>query len=227
METIGKDTNVLLNSSIEFLDRSESNPLISAVVKTPSGYKLLQVKQCLVAIPPTLDKLAGFDLNSLERGLFTQFKFSQYFTGLLEGVPLPPNTTISNFSPDPDNYFLPRLPSIYQLDNSFRSTDLTGVKFGSDPNMSMSEAKAQIIAEIKRALPGSRPRFIELHSHMPFGLHVSSQAIQDGFYQQLNKLQGLRRTFWTGSAWHVHDTSLLWNFTEGVMAQMLAPVQVD
>ena len=224
LDTIGKDQNVLLNSSIEFLDRSESSRFISAVVKTPSGYKLLRVKQCLVAIPPTLDRLTGFDLSSQETDLFCQFAFSQYFTGVLEGVPLPPNTTIGNFSPDPANYFLPRLPSTYQLDNSFQSTDLTGVKFGSGPKMSMTEAKTQIIAEIKGALPGSMPRFIELHSHMPFGLHVSSEAIRHGFYDRLNKLQGHQRTFWTGSAWHVHDTSLLWNFTEGVMAQMLESI---
>ena len=35
-----------------------------------------------------------------------------------------------------------------------------------------------------------------------------------GFYDDLYALQGYRSTWYTGAAFHVHDSSRLWNFTE-------------
>ena len=33
-------------------------------------------------------------------------------------------------------------------------------------------------------------------------------------------LQGERGTWWTGAAWDTHESSLLWGFSEGVVATL-------
>ncbi|KIJ27447.1 hypothetical protein M422DRAFT_271356 [Sphaerobolus stellatus SS14] len=57
--------------------------------------------------------------------------------------------------------------------------------------------------------------------HTPFELVVSKEQIAAGFYKELYGLQGARRTWWSGAAFHTHDSSLLWQFTEGIVQRMV------
>jgi hypothetical protein len=59
-------------------------------------------------------------------------------------------------------------------------------------------------------------------SHTPFELTVPPEAIADGFYKKLYSLQGCRHTFYTGAAFHTHDSSLLWQFTETLLPNITA-----
>ena len=40
--------------------------------------------------------------------------------------------------------------------------------------------------------------------------------------EKLNALQGRNRTFYTGAAFHTHDSSLLWQFTEALLPRIAA-----
>jgi hypothetical protein len=71
-------------------------------------------------------------------------------------------------------------------------------------------------------LPTTTPEFAVFASHSPFELTVPAGAIEAGFYQKLYSLQGRHRTFFTGAAFHTHDSSLLWQFTEGLLPQIAA-----
>jgi hypothetical protein len=57
-------------------------------------------------------------------------------------------------------------------------------------------------------------------SHSPFELTVSPDDIAGGFYRQVNALQGHRHTYYNGGAFHTHDSSLLWQFTEGLLPRI-------
>jgi hypothetical protein len=196
------------------MDRSSAG--IKAIASTPTGLKLIHAKQVLITSPPKTDLLKFFDLSDKERRLFSQFNNSAYYTGLLRNTGIPDNTTLLNARPDTE-YFLPGLPGLYRL----YPTGLPGlinVKFGSPVVLSDNTVKEHIISAIRRlgeqgTFPGAGTKkieFVEFQGHNPFELTVSTHAIRKGFYKDLYALQGQRSTWYTGAAFHTHDSTLLW-----------------
>ena len=59
-------------------------------------------------------------------------------------------------------------------------------------------------------------------SHVPFELTVGTADIAAGFYRSLGALQGRNHTYYTGAAFHTHDSSLLWRFTEALLPRIAA-----
>lgn len=220
LDVLGNDTNVFLKSNILAVTRNRGSEFSTAVLSTPSGYKLVEARQILFTIPPMIDRLRDIDLDETEIDLFSQFQGNGYFTALLENASVAENTTITNRADNPANFYLPRLPTTYTIGTTFTRSNLTSAKFGTSFRVKLGAVQTQIVSETRRVILGSRPQMVTLVDHAPFGLQVSARAIKRGFYRKLYQLQGRDRYFWSGAAWHVHDSSLLWNFTETVLAQM-------
>lgn len=220
LQLLGNGTGVLLSSRIAGMARDLPGQFVHAVINTSSGLKLLRAKQVLFTIPPLLDQVSELDLDRQEYSLFSEFSSTKYYSGLLQHAVISAEKILSNMVDNPETFYLPRLPTTFTYAMNVPS-NLTSVKFISNiTSMTAAQVKTQIIAEARRVIPGSKPQLVAFISHAPFGLQVSANAIRDGFYQKLNRLQGRRRSFWTGAAFHVHDTALLWNFTESILAQM-------
>jgi hypothetical protein len=208
--------DALVSSHVLDVDRSSS--CVKVLVKTPSGTKLIKTNKLLITIPPKLNILKNFDLDDTERDLFAQFTNSAYYTALLTNTGIPDNTNIINIGLDTP-YQIPHLPGIY----GFQPTgvpNLLDVKYGAAHGLPDKQVQADILARITLinekagvATP-SDMKFVAYQSHTPFELAVSAEAIEDGFYRKLYALQGRRSTWWMGAAFHTHDSSLLWNFTE-------------
>lgn len=87
--------------------------------------------------------------------------------------------------------------------------------------------KAEILASVARLgaagtfNTSSSAELATFASHTPFELTVSKEAIAGGFYKKLYNLQGQRNTYYTGAAFHTHDSSLLWQFTEALLPRIL------
>jgi hypothetical protein len=84
-----------------------------------------------------------------------------------------------------------------------------------------------MVADIRRLrTAGSYP--VELagleifKAHVPFEMVVRPGDIANGFYRRLYGLQGRNGTFYTGAAFHTHDSSLLWRFTEELLPRIMA-----
>ena len=200
--------------------RDSPGPYGHAIVATPSGHKLIRARQFLFTIPPQLDILTGFDLNHEGTRLFSCFEHMDYYTGLLENTPIRNKTALSNRVPNPSTLYLPLLPATYTLGPTEPESSLTNVKFGSNISLPTEAVLNQILSDAGRLLPGKSGEFRVFMKHGPYALRVSPELIRSGFCQDLNRLQGQRRSFWTGAAWHTHDSSLLWNFTETIIALM-------
>lgn len=220
LDALGNDTNVFLDSSILSMARNQGGEFGTVVISTPSGWKLIQARQVLFTIPPMIERLHEVDLDKTEIDLFSQFQGNGYFTALLQNASVPEYTTFYNRVDKPANFYLPGLPSSYTIGTTFTPSDLTNAKFGTSFRVKLGAVQTQILSEARRIIPGSRPQMVTLLDHAPFGLQVSARAIKKGFYRKLYQLQGRDRYFWSGAAWHVHDSSLLWNFTDTVLAQM-------
>lgn len=214
--------NVLLQSHVIATDRSGDD--VKVLVRTPQGLKLILAKKLVITIPPKLNHLQGIDLSSNETTLFTQFVNSAYYTALIRNTSLPLNTRLTNIASNTP-YNDPVLPAIYSIDPT-RVPGLYSVKVGSATALPKEQVQALIVDSVRRLEKSNdtttTPVFAAYQSHTPFELTVSKEAIQAGFYRELYALQGQLHTWYTGAAFHTHDSALLWQFTEGLIPGILA-----
>ena len=213
---------VLLSSNVISTTRDDNGAKIA--VSTPAGLKHFQCKRLVLAIPPTPRNLAPFAFNATEISLFQQFTATGYYTGLIRNSGIPDNTSIQNTAAD-NPYNLPTLPCLY----GFGATGVPGlhqVLYASSLPSPIKAVEADIIKTLKRlqaagTVSPSLPEFAIFVSHSPFQFTVSVDAIQNGFYSHLNALQGVRSLFLTGAAFEAQDSSLIWQFTESLLPQIV------
>ena len=186
---------------------------------------MILAKKLVVTIPLKLDNLAGFDLSPNETSLFTQFLNSAYYTSILRDTNIPSDFRLQNTGSN-TTYNLPVLPGVYSMYPT-QVPGLFSAQFGSASALSDEQVQALIVESVLRlgaagTLDATTPEFAAYRSHTPFELTVSKEAIQGGFYKELYALQGQQHTWYTGAAFHTHDSSLLWQFTEGLIPGILA-----
>ena len=219
---LGEDT--LLQSTVLQMERDPKQGIIRVVVKTPSGTKLITARKLLVAIPPKLDNLRGFDLSDTERSLFSQFENHHLFTALLNNTGIADGLTLINASPD-RRYNLPSLPGPHWAYPG-HIPGLTQLFYESTEPIAPETVKSNIIENIRTLrsaawIPPAAPDFLAFEDHSPYLLTVSPRAIVGGFYADLNALQGQRNTYYTGAAFQTHNSAQIWNFTEGIVEKMV------
>lgn len=218
--SLGED--IYLNSTIIAMDRGGKEHA-TIIAKTQAGLVQMQCQKVVFTVPPKIDNLEGFDLSGKEIKLFGQFLNAGYYTGLIRNSGLPDNVSVTNVGAD-TLYNLPLLPSIYGLWQT-GIPGLMNVQYGSNSTLSDDFVKSHILASTKSLQVAdknisSQPELAVYYSHSPFECHVPAKAIAAGFYKKLYALQGQRRTFYTGAAFHTHDSSLLWQFTEALLPKI-------
>jgi hypothetical protein len=221
-------SNVLLKSHVVAMDRKTSGDgYVRLIVSGPTGKKLIQTKRLLVTIPPKVSNMHGFDLTPNEKAIFGQFRNSGYYTGIIRHTGLPENLQFNNIATDTP-YNLPALPGIYNVIPT-RISGLYTMTYGTlNGELPAGRVKEAVVADIKRLArqnPGngtSKPDFIAFESHSPYELTVSADAIKAGYYSKLYALQGQGNTWYSGAAFQMHDSGLLWNFTEHLLPRVVA-----
>ena len=215
--------NILLNSNVVKLKRS-SQGRVRMVISTGADLTLVSCQKLIMAIPPKLESLEGWDLDTSERHLFAQFVNTGYYTGLLRNTGLPNNISIVNVSPKTE-YNQMILPGIYNLVQT-NIPGLVGVTFGSAHALPDHDVQKQILSDVRKLnYPGKgpcNPEFVVFSRHTPFELTVSTAAIARGFYRAISDLQGKRHTWCTGAAFHTQDSALIWEFTEALLQNITA-----
>lgn len=208
--------NVFLNSTVLAMDRTVT-PLKIAV-STPAGNKLLLATKLISSVPPLLSNLQHYDLVAKETALFAQFFANGYYTGLLNNTGIvTANQSYVAAAPTTRDHIPPE-PGLYSL-NLEPNTTLTHVYFASAHVLPPEQVQAQIMGAVnrlrqKQGLPAEKAQWAAFKSHAPFNLQVSAEAIADGFYEKLYRLNGERGTFWNGAAFQSQDSSVLWQYTE-------------
>lgn len=219
--------SVLLKTTVVHADRNkrDKDGYLSIIVSSADcpRPKLIRAKQLLITIPPTLSNLAPFNLDTPEKEVFSKLTYETYITGLINNTGIAPNIGLTNVNPA-NPYGLPDLPAVY----SFGGTIIPGLasfKYGGPLDISDEAAKKDILNTLKKleanGLVKGNPEIVAYSNHKPFWMKVGSDEIAKGFYAKMYGLQGRRGTWWTGGAWFVHDSSMLWRFTEGVLAELV------
>ncbi|KAI0964707.1 FAD/NAD(P)-binding domain-containing protein [Xylaria arbuscula] len=225
--------NILLESTVISTNRRKNTGYPSTkdsraelLVSTRNGgFKLLSCKQVVLAIPPELSNLDGWDLTDQEHDVFSRYTSANgYWTGLVRNVGL--NQTLSIWNAAAGTPFnIPVLPALYSLSPVGVIDDVWSIKFAADvPTMTDDEVKSYVEREIQTIQRSQNatlttPEWLIFETHNPMHLQVSPEDIKNGFFRRLTALQGgLDGTmFYTGAAFHTHYSSLLWRFNREVL----------
>ncbi|KAF7552289.1 hypothetical protein G7Z17_g4420 [Cylindrodendrum hubeiense] len=222
-ELLGDDA--LVSSRVVSATRSNSG--VRVVVRTPNGSRTIVAEKLLIAMPPLASNMDPFGLNSAERSLFTKFKASGWYVGLVRADGLPESFAYQNTRPD-TRHNLPQLPALYQMS----PTVVPGIylvrygSLGQTPDATVKRDMLRTFNRVRTSVLGQqsnqfRPaELLAFSSHYPFNLHVATNEIARGFYNKLDDLQGRRSTWYTGAAIISHGTGALWNFTDNLVDRM-------
>ncbi|MFC0532793.1 NAD(P)-binding protein [Phytohabitans kaempferiae] len=215
--------DALLGATVRQVHRGSRQ--IHVRVATPQGPRVIQCRKLVITVPPLLSTFDGFDLDGTERAIFGRFGYHHYWTAVARLGGIPAGVSLVNVGADTP-YNLAPLPGFYGLTVT-GVPDLWGVKYGATGPLSDSAVRAAIVADIRRLrTAGTYPvEFAGLEvfkAHNPFELVVRPGDIARGFYRRLYDLQGRNNTFYTGAAFHTHDSSLLWRFTEELLPRIAA-----
>ncbi|KAL4815493.1 hypothetical protein BDW67DRAFT_185768 [Aspergillus spinulosporus] len=211
-------SNVLLQSTVIAAERA-ANDSVKLVVRTASGNKLIIASQLLVTIPLTLDNMAPFALDMRERALFSQFQNTAYYCGLVSQTGLHAGTSYVNTGTNTP-YHIPEFPNMYHI--SPTAVDgLYSFWYGGDHTLVEDQVRTNITATIQRLSGSNQPvEFVAFSSHTPFSLHVPAEAIAEGFYTELNRLQGYRNTWYTGALF-TPSAATVWELTRQLLPSII------
>jgi hypothetical protein len=214
-------SNVLLNAHVCSIRRSD---VVETLVNTPQGMTLIRSSKLVWAAPPTVQNLAPVDLDGLETSTFAKLRAKEYSTGIVKIRGLPVGLSLVNAAAD-TLCNLPPLPGIYRLQAT--TPELYIALFGADTplqDVPIQQAISNSVMQIARAgtYPVEFDGFDIFSNHAPFQLGVTGAQIAGGYYKILNSLQGRNNTFYNSATFQTNDSSAIWQFTEGLLPQMLS-----
>jgi hypothetical protein len=182
----------------------------------------IAAKKVLVTIPPTLDNLAGFDLDDEETYLFEQWSDVPYYVGVTTQTGLPDLTNFINVDTTSVGN-LPSVPYVWRLETVGVPGYQTVKVIGEADSVKARGLVYDAVTKIGNSLatldlggstgPGD-DIFAAWQPHALLGLNVPTDSIRSGFYKSLYGLQGRHNTYWTGNAWASDYSPLLWAFTD-------------
>jgi hypothetical protein len=214
---------------------AHKDDLTTLLLQTPTGKKRIRTRQILMTIPPSVVSLnPAFSMDDHETSFLSQFRCNWYWAGVMRNAQLPdfevPNVELTNPGA------VPTIPGMYVFEAT-AAPDIHTFWYGAaagpanqteervrkgvlDTIVRLKAAANQQSGPSSNVKEGDKIEFLAFGDFNPFACMVDSEAIEGGFYRDLYGLQGYRNTWWTGSAFHTHDSSALWEFKEGVIRNM-------
>lgn len=209
-----KECKVKINLSHEVrcIDRSGKNPVIKYTAPKPySSFYRWGKQECdslIFAFPPSITNLerAGLDLTEEEYDVFSEVDTHNYFSSAVEfelpfGVSYIANS--SNSSVPPPNIGEP----VAVLRLSAASNVSTSWSWGPD-NEYQSEASARDLLQTTMSKINKDPRNVTAQAQplssdeirafrkWDYFPHFGSEALRNGAYGYLNRIQGCNKSFW-------------------------------
>lgn len=194
---------------------------------------IVNAKKLLIAIEPVATKLAAFDLDGYEEEVFSKFQFSREYTGIVSNPSLPTNHSVTNLPYDanyntyktfPDFNFTTSFDCVDYDSDLFRIIMVGDEQFGPEEAKGLVQRNFKTLAQsgILAASNQTDLKFEAFSEHGPMHDSVSGEDLQAGFIQDLLGLQGLRSTWYTGAAFSSNYQTILWQYNEILLPQMLA-----
>ncbi|KAL4998504.1 hypothetical protein BDV10DRAFT_166706 [Aspergillus recurvatus] len=225
---IDESNNIFYDSTAIQTARDENGVEVVILNAKTGTQTLIRAKKLLIAFPPVLDKLSGFDLTAQESALFAKWTYVNYYAAVVTNTAVPDNFNILNTDPANQPGSLPTTPFNWALEYSGVPGYFMN-KIVGEANLTEAEARALIINDVKRMSStgtfkikdGQEPEIAAFASHSPETLMVSVEDVKAGFYKKLYGLQGQASTFYTGYTFCTDYSTVLWNYTSGIVDRIV------
>ncbi|KAL4819965.1 hypothetical protein BDW67DRAFT_181675 [Aspergillus spinulosporus] len=207
--------------------RTRKRDGVRLIVDTPTGRKLIIAKQLIVGIPPILDNMRSFGLDSHEHSVLSHIYGLPYYGGVVGNTGLAPGFSYKNYAAN-SSYNLAEIPSVV----AFNPSPVGGLFYywynapQPVPQRRIETEARDAIKTLQRLTNSTtqpEPKFLAFSDFAPYQLRVSAEAIRNGFYDDMYGLQGHRNTWYTGTLF-VTGSSQVWNNTEVMLPEILAAV---
>lgn len=221
-------SDVYLNSTVVAGNRSTAKAGgVQLIIQSPTGYKLVLAKQLVLGIPPILDNMTPFHLDTQEKGVLSQIYGLPYYGGVVKNTGLSEKNSYTNVGANTEFHVAntPNIPNInpssvdghfYYWYNSLRPVAQTQVE-------SAALSVIKTMQKLTNVDPAPEPEFVAYQDFGPFHLAVSTNSINKGFYSDMYNLQGYRNTWYIGTLF-VTGTSQVWNNTAVMLPDIVSAV---
>jgi hypothetical protein len=225
-------SDVLYSTVVTKSERDDTG--VKLTVSGKDGTKLIVAKKLLLAIPPTRENLAPFDLNAEETDIFSKPQYGRYHTAIVSHPSLPNATELRNMPTvaikDPELPYLDT-PFVLSFASYGNNTNLfsIGTSGSSYPLYTPEAAQAaaqkalQVMADAGTVpdLKGKPLTVVEWSDHGPGGFGVSAAEMRAGWMSKLYGLQGKRSTWFTGNGVAIDFSTVLWKFNDDLIPRIL------
>ncbi|EGO60119.1 hypothetical protein NEUTE1DRAFT_127079 [Neurospora tetrasperma FGSC 2508] len=209
---------------------------------TTSTTTMIRARKLLLAIPPTQENLAPFDLDSLESNLFSRAKYGRYGTAIVSSPVLPRGYELHNTpilaAIDPNKPFInePHVLEFASYGNDSKlfsiGTSGSGLGYGEfdereATKVAQESLERMVDAGTVKVPDGKEPggdqklKVVEYSDHGPGGFGVSAEEMKGGWMEEMYGLQGKRGTWYTGNAIAIDFSTQLWKMNDEVLRRML------
>ncbi|KAK4466316.1 hypothetical protein QBC42DRAFT_302661 [Cladorrhinum samala] len=228
--------DVLYSSVVIESSRAQGNIQLVTQSRSDGKKKLILAKKLLIAVPPTRENLAPFDLDEAERAHFSKAKYGRSHTALVSHSKLPEAANIRN-TPEsavqsPIAPFL-QTPFVmgFTYANDLAPARVHQISVSGDNYTAFDEAAAQ--AAVQQALEnlakggtipdleGEKVKVVAWSDHGPGGFGVSAEDMRAGWMEDMYKLQGRRGTWYTGGGLGADFTTMLWKLNDAVLGGLV------
>ncbi|EED12121.1 conserved hypothetical protein [Talaromyces stipitatus ATCC 10500] len=223
--------DLFLNSTVVAGYRStRKRDGVRLIIQTPAGFKLIIAKQLILGIPPVLENMRSFGLDSHEHDVLSNIYGLPYYGGVVSNTGLASGFSYKNSAAN-TTYNVAEIPSVV----GFTPSTVDGLFFywynSPEPvSQQQIEGEARDAIKLLQKLTNSttqpEPRFLAFADFAPYQLRASADSIRNGFYDDMYGLQGHRNTWYTGTLF-VTGSSQVWNNTEVMLPEILAAINAS
>ncbi|KAK4165551.1 hypothetical protein QBC43DRAFT_315451 [Cladorrhinum sp. PSN259] len=226
--------DIVYNSVV--VESSRAAGKIELVTQSPDGKKkLILAKKLLIAVPPTRENLAPFDLDETERLHFSKTKYGRSHTGLISHSKLPDANIMNTPASAVQSPISPFLQTPFVMGftwvKAYGSAKVYQVAAGGDNYTAFDVPAAQAAVQdaLEKlaaagtipALEGEKAKVVAWSDHGPGGFGVSAEDLRAGWMADMYKLQGRRGTWFTGGGLAADFTTMLWKFNDGLLGGLV------
>ncbi|RYP18443.1 hypothetical protein DL765_003955 [Monosporascus sp. GIB2] len=227
--------DVLYSTTAVSAERSEDGVVVTVRNRKDGALTAIHATRLLIAVPPLVDTLEPFDLDAQEVAVFSQWEYTREYALLVRSPFLTAlNESVANLplAAQPSDYLrTPDVPFVDQFALLGGPDELVHSRIVGDEALDVDGAKLLLRTQFNALVAGSDAassagtgeelEIVAFSDHGPMHWRASAESYRRGFFRDLYALQGRRSTWYTGSAFASNFQTVLWEYNEVLLPQML------
>ncbi|EFX04831.1 fumarate reductase/succinate dehydrogenase [Grosmannia clavigera kw1407] len=224
--------SVMVNTTVVSSSRLADKGGVQLAVKNfvTGKVAVIKVKRLVMAIEPTTDNTAPFNLDTKESAVFDNATWSVVHAGIVSHFSLPTNGLVYNLpaSAAKGNAFsYPEPPFVDYLEyigeDLWQVIAAGWVGFSVEDAQNLANEALQMMAAAG-TIPATNGTNLTIQAWSDYGamdMRTSAKNLKACFIQQQYSLQGYRSTYWTGGAFSNQLSTYMWAYNKEYLVPLV------